>query len=122
MPVTIRMVALTTLLTLLVAPAVSAAAASGCSVLEGARDRVECEARAAAREEARAEVERRIGDGAPGTSGQDDRSSDWQAAVEEANGFDAGAVLEPRPLAALGGLAWFVVALRMRRRRSRAGA
>ncbi len=116
--VTIRMAALTIALGVIVLPATAQAA--GCEVLTDPRDRVECETRAAAREAARDEVDRQLGSrtGAAASSNATDssRSADWRAAMEEADGFDAGALLEPRPLAAVGGIAWFVLAVRARRR------
>ncbi len=94
------------------------AMAGGCEVLRDARDRAECVARQSAREEARAEVERQLGSRGGGEAG---RTAAWQDAVDEANGIDLGALLEPRPIAAVGGLAWFAYLVRSRRRaRSRA--
>jgi hypothetical protein len=102
------------------APARAAAEPTGCAVLGDVRDRAECEARAAAREEARAEVDRQLGErgdeGSGATVGAATRSADWQAAVDEANAFDASAILEPRPVAAVVGLTWFFLAVRARRR------
>ncbi len=100
----------------LLAPATAHAA--GCEVLGDPRDRAECEARAVAREEARNEVERQMRGGEPASSNatSSSRSADWQAAVDEANGVDPGALLEPRPLAAIGGTLWFLLAVRSRRR------
>lgn len=108
------------------------ARAAGCEVLGDPRDRAECEARAVAREAARAEVERQVGGGgaapargagadASSAASSSGRSADWQAAVDEAGAVDPGQLLEPRPLAALGGIVWFLLAVRSRRRaRSRA--
>ncbi|MCW2921532.1 MAG: hypothetical protein JWL76_1406 [Thermoleophilia bacterium] len=134
---TIRMVALTLVLTpvpalvLVALGAPATARAAGCEVLRDPRDRTECEARAVAREAARDEVERQLAGGASAgmagdTTGGDtsvsaadpSRSADWQDAVREANGFDPGALLDVRPLAAVGGIAWFVIAVRVRRRRA----
>lgn len=94
--------------------------------MQDPRDRAECEVRAEAREAARAEVDRQLAGGpTAGTSGDTSvsagdpsRSADWRAAMDEADGFDAGALLESRSLAAVGGLVWFVLAVRLRRRRA----
>jgi hypothetical protein len=116
--VTIRMVALTLALCAVGLPAT--AHAGGCEVLGDPRDRAECQARAVARETARDEVERQL-ESRSGTAASSDatsstRSADWRAAMDEADDFDAGALLELRPLAAIGGLAWFALVLRARRR------
>jgi hypothetical protein len=111
---------------LLLAP--STAGAAGCDVLGDPRDRAECEARESAREQARAEVERRMDDAAsPAGTSVDDatpagagRSAAWQQALEESEEFDPTALLEPRPLAAVLGLVWFGLAFRRRHRRPRA--
>jgi hypothetical protein len=100
---------------LLLAP--GSAFAAGCDVLGDPRDRAECEAREVAREQARAEVERRI-DGGTSPAGAG-RSAAWQEALDESEAFDPTALLEPRPLAAVLGLVWFGLAMRSRRRRRR---
>ena len=100
------------------------ALAGGCEVLQDVRDRAECTARAEARDAARAEVARQVDGATPGRSGSDDSSGSdgqahsaaWEQALEEADGVDPSALLEPRPIAAVGGLAWFLVVLRSRRR------
>ena len=104
-------------------------------MLRDPRERADCVAREQAREQARAQVQRQV-DGAAssfdappsfdapatarGASSDDrNRTAAWQAAVDEASGVDAGAILEPRPIAALAGLAWFLLVVRVRRRRRR---
>jgi hypothetical protein len=96
------------------------AMAGGCEVLQDVRDRAECTARAHARDAARAEVERQVAGATPAGAGSAgaSHSAAWQEALDEADGLDAGALLEPRPIAAVGGLVWFLVVLRMRRRRA----
>ena len=119
---TFGLVVMPALAGLMLAPA--SAWAGGGEVLGEPRDRAECAARAAAREAARDEVVRQLGGGeAAGTSGRTavsdgdpSRSADWQAAMQEADGVDLGELLEPRPLAAVGGLAWFLFVVRSRRR------
>lgn len=99
------------------------AVAAGCEVLTDPRDRAECVARESARDAARAEVDRRAaGDGATTIAGETPtagRTAAWQQALDEADGVHPGDVLEPRPLAAIIGLAWFGLVLRHRLRASR---
>ena len=89
------------------------ALAGGCEVLQDVGDRAECVARAEAREAARAEVERAVGEPREPRAAH---SAAWEQALEESEGIDATALLEPRPIAAVGGLAWFLLVLRARRR------
>lgn len=99
------------------------ALAGGCEVLRNARDRAECMARAEAREAARAEVARQMDAARPAGAGGEPRagrSAAWEQALDESDGIDAGALLEPRPIAAVGGLVWFLLVVRARRRRDRA--
>lgn len=101
----------------------SGAQAAGCEVMHDPGERAECAARAQARETARAEVRREVGAATPGEGeAAPARTPAWQAAVEEAQGVDASEVFEPRPVAAIVGLVWFALALRLRlRRRNRIG-
>jgi hypothetical protein len=92
------------------------AQAGGCEVLQDLRDRAECVARQEARQAARAEVERQLDAARPAREPRERQSAAWEGALDEADAFDPGALLEPRPLAAVGGLAWFLLALRARRR------
>lgn len=95
-----------------------AAGAAGCEVLAVPAERTECVARAQAREAARAEVRQRTA-GADGVAVAPaaGRSAAWQQALEESEGIDTRELLDLRLLAAVGGLAWFVLALRSRRHR-----
>lgn len=96
--------------------------AAGCEVLQGPRDRAECSARQAAREQARAEVARKV-EATPGTStgaGADRSHSDaWDRALHDARGAHPADLVEPRPLAAVVGLAWFGLVARSRLRARR---
>lgn len=109
--------------TLLALP--GSAAAAGCEVLIDPRDRTECVARASARDAARAEVDRRVaGGGSMAVAVAEDaptagRSAAWQQALDEADGVHPGDVLEPRPIAAIIGLAWFGLVMRHRLRARR---
>lgn len=101
--------------TLLLLPA--GADAAGCEVLRDPADRAACAAREQARTAARAEVQRRVATNvdareapAPG------RSAAWERAVEESERVDPRELLDLRLLAAVGGLAWFALAVRARRR------
>lgn len=114
MRVAVCLVALVALLGALAVPGVALAA--GCEVLADRADRAECVARAQARAAAQAEVERRV-DGPP--ADDEPRSAAWQQALDESTGFDADALLEPRVLAAVGGLAWFALVVRARLRARR---
>lgn len=102
------------------------AMAAGCEVLGDPRERAECVARQEAREAARAEVQRQADDSSGGLAEAttQPRSAAWQAAIEDAEGVDAGVLLEPRPIAAIVGLAWFALVARSRwraRRRTHPG-
>jgi hypothetical protein len=114
--ITVGLAAFSAALVLLALPA--GATAGGCEVLREPGDRAECLARAKARDVARAEVQREV-DGATASSSSGAHSAAWTKAIEEADGVDVSEVVEPRLLAAIGGLAWFFLALRARRRRAR---
>src|SRR5690606_32103479 len=101
-------------------PATALAAGSGCEVLKDAVDRARCEVRAEARDAARAEVQRASQDAAPRSAGAS--SPAWDAALASAEGPDWRTLLQPRPIAAIGGLVWFLLVLRHRRRAVRRGA
>jgi hypothetical protein len=101
----------------------STAGAAGCEVIRDAADRADCVARQTARDAARAEVDRQVNGAAPAAgraSGATGRSAAWDRAMHDANGVHADEVFDLRLLAAIGGLIWFTLALRHRRRRARA--
>jgi hypothetical protein len=113
---TIRMVALTGVVLI---AATGTARAGGCEVLAGdVRARGECVARERAREQARAEVHRRTADAEPDARGAG-TSRAWERAREQADGVHLDELVDARALAAVGGLAWFWLAVRRRRARSR---
>lgn len=113
------MLRLACLVVLVLAPVAAwtapAALAAGCEVLVDPAERADCVARQQARVAARAQVRSEVQD-RPVPDGE--RSAAWQRALAEADGVHARDVLEPRPIAAIGGLAWFALALRARRRRA----
>lgn len=115
------MAALTVVIAMTTFPGV--ATAGGCEVLHDTGDRVSCEARAEARSSARAEVERAVADEGPAARASGPQSAAWQDAIDESRGVHLDALLAPRPLAAVIGLAWFGLLVRSRwraRTRSRA--
>jgi hypothetical protein len=107
-----------TIATLVLLPA--AAGAAGCEVVADAADRADCVARQAARDAARAQVDRQVTDATPGANGVTGRSAAWDHAMQQADGVHADELFDLRLLAAVGGLAWFGLAVRHRRRRARA--
>lgn len=97
---------------------VATAHAKGCEVLDAAGERAECVVRERAREQARAEVDRRVG--AVAGAANVNRSERWSDALDEAAGVHPGDVLEPRPIATVVGLLWLALVARSRwRGRSR---
>lgn len=100
----------------------SAAGAAGCEVIANAADRADCVARQAARDAARAEVDRQVTDAGPRGASTAGRSAAWERAVQQADGVHADELINLRLLAAIGGITWFALAVRHRRRRRNARA
>lgn len=96
-----------------------AQAAGGCEVLRVPAERAECVARERARDEARAEVQRQMADRPAGA--EQHRPGRWGSRGAGPVAPDADELIEPRLIAAVGGLLWFFVVARARwRARTRA--
>jgi hypothetical protein len=119
---TVRFTIALTTIGLLAVPA--GAHAAGCEVLTSPGDRARCVAREQARDAAREEVRSQVRHAAPdaGATTNDGHTAAWTKALAQSDDFDASTVVEPRPIAAVIGLAWLGLVLRARWRARRRGA